>query len=52
MTKSKALQREILEERAVAVGQTDREFYKKNRSSNPVNHHLECDGHSAGGRRG
>ena len=31
--KSKALQKEILEERAVAVGQTDREFYKKNRST-------------------
>ena len=29
--RSKALQREIVEERGLAQGQTDKEFYRKNR---------------------
>jgi hypothetical protein len=31
VNRSKALQKEIVEERAGAQGQTDREFYRKNR---------------------
>ena len=36
VNKSKALQKEIIEERAVTVGQTDKEFYRKNRYTTTV----------------